>query len=285
MIDIKLLEELVAFAECGTLSAAAEKLHTSQPALTRSMKRLEYDLGVDLFIRGKNRLDLNDVGKKTAEFAKIVLVASSDFENKVKAYERSLRTISIGFCSPVAQSTLTPLLNNIFKGMTLSADMMDDGDFLNRLKNGTYQLAVTHFKPDDDLLYFRKCGHEELYISLDPSDPLTFYPELYMKDLNNSTILILQGIGFWEKIHSDLVPNAKKLVQTEFASLFDITSNSRYPAFVSDHFIKRGEIPKGRINIPILDDDCKIDYYLVCLKENRARFDSCFKMINDATIS
>ena len=41
MIDISLLEQFYTFAECGTLSAAAEKLHTSQPALTRAMKKLE----------------------------------------------------------------------------------------------------------------------------------------------------------------------------------------------------------------------------------------------------
>ena len=48
MIDIHLLEQFHAFYECGTLSAAAEKLHTSQPALTRAMKKLEEDLGVTL---------------------------------------------------------------------------------------------------------------------------------------------------------------------------------------------------------------------------------------------
>ena len=53
MIEIHLLEQLDAFAEYGTLSEAAEKLHTSQPALTRSMKKLESELGVTLFIRSK----------------------------------------------------------------------------------------------------------------------------------------------------------------------------------------------------------------------------------------
>ena len=40
MIEIYLLEQLEAFARCGTLSAAAEELHLSQPALTRSMMSL-----------------------------------------------------------------------------------------------------------------------------------------------------------------------------------------------------------------------------------------------------
>ena len=51
MLEIYLLEQLEAFARCGTLSAAAEELHLSQPALTRSMKKLEEIVGVPLFER------------------------------------------------------------------------------------------------------------------------------------------------------------------------------------------------------------------------------------------
>ena len=53
LIEIHLMEHLLAFAECGSLLKAAEKLHMSQPALTRSMKKLEDDLGVSLFLREK----------------------------------------------------------------------------------------------------------------------------------------------------------------------------------------------------------------------------------------
>lgn len=41
MPELFQLEQLVCFAECGTLSQAAERLHLTQPALSRSMQRLE----------------------------------------------------------------------------------------------------------------------------------------------------------------------------------------------------------------------------------------------------
>ena len=45
MIDTYLLEQLCAVWDCGTLSAASEKLHLTQPSLTRSMQKLEDLLG------------------------------------------------------------------------------------------------------------------------------------------------------------------------------------------------------------------------------------------------
>ena len=46
MMELYLLEQLIAFSRQGTLSGASEKLHISQPALSQSMKKLEESLGV-----------------------------------------------------------------------------------------------------------------------------------------------------------------------------------------------------------------------------------------------
>lgn len=53
MIEIHALEALVAFDDYRTLSSAAEHLHISQPALSRTMQKLEDELGVSLFERTK----------------------------------------------------------------------------------------------------------------------------------------------------------------------------------------------------------------------------------------
>lgn len=284
MIDISLLEQLAAFAEYGTLSAAAEKLHTSQPALTRSMKKLESDLGLELFVRGKNHLSLNEVGQKAAEYAIDVLNADRDFESKVKTYARSLRTISIGFCAPVPQTVLTPLINTIFDGMTISADMADDAEFVERLKSHEYHLCVLHFDPNDEEIYVKKIGHEDLFISLTPGDPLAFYPEIHLKDLDGKSILLLSRIGFWANFHADKTPNTNYLLQVDPNSFFELTFNSGYPSFTSSYYINRGMVVDGKVNIPLADPECHTDFYLCCLTSEQNRYKSLFDRVTDSTI-
>ena len=56
------------------------------------------------------------------------------------------------------QEVFTPILNSIFDGMTISADMKDDADFFDDIENGIYQLAVTHTQPDREGFCCKKCG-------------------------------------------------------------------------------------------------------------------------------
>lgn len=53
MIELNHLEQLIAVAEAGTLSKAAEIIHISQPALTRSIQKLEDEWKISLFNRKK----------------------------------------------------------------------------------------------------------------------------------------------------------------------------------------------------------------------------------------
>ena len=50
-MDIRQLRHFVALVETGTAHAAANDQHISQPGLSSSIKRLENQLGVSLFVR------------------------------------------------------------------------------------------------------------------------------------------------------------------------------------------------------------------------------------------
>ncbi|MCR5772696.1 MAG: LysR family transcriptional regulator [Butyrivibrio sp.] len=284
MIENHVLKQLVTFADNKTLSATADILHTSQPALTRSMKKLEEDLGVSLFSRSKNHLELNETGKHAAEYARRVLEAEADFESKVLSFDRSLHTLSIGYCAPVPQAVFTPMINNLFNGMTISADMMDDRSFTDHLLNGIYQLAVVHTEPDDKRLYYKKCGHEDLFISIRPGDPLAFQPKIHLSDINGMSVLLLSRIGFWENTPREKTPDTKYLLQVDEASFIELASTSNYPIFSSSYFIKRGNLVQGRVDIPLADPECHTDYYLVCLDSEKEKYRALFDKIDENTI-
>ena len=85
MIEIFLLEQLDAFARKGSLQQAAAELHLSQPALTRSMKKLESILGVSLFQRSSSKIVLNETGKVAAEYARRVLEGAAKISGYLQA--------------------------------------------------------------------------------------------------------------------------------------------------------------------------------------------------------
>ena len=285
MIEISLWEQLAAFAEEGTLSKAAEKLHTSQPALTRSMKKLEMELGIPLFRRSKNHMTLNDTGRLAVTYARRLLEQDRDLVLRLKAYDRSLHTISLGFCAPVPQMVMTPMINNLYEGMTISADMKDDRDFPRRLLDGTYQLTVTHYPLEGDDFYCRKCGREELFLAVPPSSSLAFYPEIRLSDLDGLSVLLFSHIGFWMEMVKEKAPQAHFMLMVQRSSFTELVEHSDYPCFFSSYYMKRGGMSSRRVNIPIADEECRASYYLSCLRGNEKRFAPLFGQMREDTIS
>lgn len=87
MIELNQLQQFAAVAECGTLSSAAERLFVSQPALTRSMQKLENDLGVPLFDRARSRISLNGNGKFFLDLVRNLLSEADSCVERVRAFD------------------------------------------------------------------------------------------------------------------------------------------------------------------------------------------------------
>ena len=157
MLELEQLTQLMAVAEHGTLSAAAEALHISQPSLTRSMQKLENVLGVALFERKKNRVLLNEAGLLAVEEAGKVLSAAEGMETRMAAYARSLRTIAVGSCAPAPMWEVTPLLSRQYPEMTITAEM-NEPDKLEETLATVMANIINDVEMEDDYGILR---HEE----------------------------------------------------------------------------------------------------------------------------
>ena len=282
MIEIYLLEQLAAFSRCGTLSAASEELHISQPAMTRSMKKIEEELGVTLFERQKNRILLNDNGRLAADLALQILERNQNMINQVRSYDRSKRTIALGCCAPVPSYELAPRLQQLYSEMTISSDIHNDDILLQGLDHDIYQLIVTHTKPVQSSYFYRICGHENLSVSVPPAHPLAAFDEISFRDLEDVPMLQYTQVGFWYELVKEKIPNPHLLLQENRTTFTEIAQFSALPTFFSDYFSQNGngKSPSRKI-IPINDAEAKVTYYLVCKIADKKRFKLLFDHLPD----
>ncbi len=74
-MDLRHLRYFIAVAEEGSLSLAAERrLHTAQPSLSRQIRDLEQEIGVDLLSRGPRGIELTAAGRVFLDHARLVLL-------------------------------------------------------------------------------------------------------------------------------------------------------------------------------------------------------------------
>ena len=72
-MDVKLLEYMIAIADCGNITKAAESLFITQSGLNQQLIRLENELNTQLFYRTKRHLHLTQAGKIYIDNAREIL--------------------------------------------------------------------------------------------------------------------------------------------------------------------------------------------------------------------
>lgn len=281
MIEIFLLEQFAAVARYGTLSRAAMELHISQPALSRSMKKLEEELGIPLFHREKSRISLNENGKFAVEYARRVLEADREFAERTLEFERRRRTVALGACASLPINELMPVLQECFKGMAINCEIREDHGLLLGLRNQTYQLAVLHESPKEEGIFFRPYMEEHLAVSFPSGHALASEPSVTFKQLDGLSILAHGGAGFWLEICREQLKESRLLVQDSMESLEEIVDASALPVFHSDRAAKYHRETEKRVIVPIADEAAGITYYLACLDSEREKYRRVFQKLHE----
>lgn len=100
-VDLRLMRYVIAIAEAGSFEGAAERLHMSQPPLSRQVSRLERELGVRLFHRRPTRL--TEPGRVFVESARQVIAeAERAIERTRQAGRSDAGTVRVGYAVTTA---------------------------------------------------------------------------------------------------------------------------------------------------------------------------------------
>jgi LysR family hca operon transcriptional activator len=201
-MELRHLRYLIAAAEVGSLTEAAEqRLHTSQPSLSRQIRDLENQVGVELLSRSVHGVELTPAGKAFIDHARLALMhVDAAVETARRAAQPARKTFAIGFQTghemnwlPPAMHVLHDELTNI--EVTVSSDYSPD--LAEALARGRLDVAFLRVEPGYDLEYH--VVDREPLIVLMPSDhrlttrdavrPQDFVGEIFIGGSNKATVL------------------------------------------------------------------------------------------------
>lgn len=271
MLENYLLEQLVAFADAGTLSKAAEELHITQPALSKSMRRLEQQFGITLFHRSHSHIELNANGKVAVQYARRALQANREVIPATLAFYRRQHAIRIAGCSTIAIYQLIQVCQDFYPTMTLTTSLVSYPDAPELLQHENYDLVVSTADANDACLVSKPFLNEQLMLSVPVRSPLAQKKKLTFRDLAGMDILAHAGSGIWLNICRHQIPEVNLLVQENMQSLDQLVKASSLPVF-SSSLTRVDKEMVNRVTIPIEDEAAKIKYYLSCKRDSYQNF-------------
>lgn len=110
-MNLRHLEHLLAVAETGSFSRAAEQQHLTQSALSRSIQALEGELGARLIDRVGKRNELTPLGQAVAQRARRIVLDAEELRHVAALHRQGESgTLRVGLSSGPAALLLTPLL-------------------------------------------------------------------------------------------------------------------------------------------------------------------------------
>lgn len=113
MIDFKQIETFVWVAELGGFRAAAEKLHTTQPAISQRIAAMESIMAVRLFERGARGIKLTEKGQELLSHAQRMLDMRNEMLSVAKEQNAMRGTLRLGVAETLVQTWLHRLIEQL----------------------------------------------------------------------------------------------------------------------------------------------------------------------------
>jgi len=197
-MELRHLRYFVAVAEEGSLTvAAAKRLHTAQPSLSRQIRDLEYEVGVPLMNRSVHGIELTAAGRAFLDHARLALTqAEAATEAARRAAQPDKPTFAMGFLIGQEVDWLphaTALLRNELCNIEIRVSSDHSTVLADDLQRGKLDVAFMRPEQKSDLDY--KLAAKEAIVAILPSDHrLTKHKDVDPHDLAGETFIGISNV-------------------------------------------------------------------------------------------
>lgn len=188
------LRYFIALAEELNFSRAAERLHMSQPPLSKQIKQLETELGSQLFERVGRGVRLTEAGHLLLGEAQRILSQIEQTQSLIQRVGRGeVGQIALGFTPSAANEVLPPILlefGNRFPDVELSLHEMKADELVDRLSNKWIDLSFLYLPFEDARFHRTIVSREPLVAALPSKHPLATEPAVTMRALADEPFVL-----------------------------------------------------------------------------------------------
>jgi LysR family nitrogen assimilation transcriptional regulator len=167
-MDAWQLRNFMLIAECGSITAAADRLGITQPSLSQQVRRLEDELGVALFDRTARGVALTEVGRLFQEHALIILKDIQRAREEVRRHDTAPSgEVVLGMPASTSQLLGVPLLiaaRERFPQIALRLRESLSGAIRGWLEGGRVDLAVLYDAEGAKHLSVKRIADETLFL-------------------------------------------------------------------------------------------------------------------------
>ena len=200
-MNTKILEYLIAIADEGSVSKAADRFYLTQPGLSRHLKNAEEEIGAPLFVRTASGVELTRAGALFINSARAIVYRKTQLEQQITALRETEKNsvlrvlVEIHLNSYFLRHTL-PVLKQLNPQLQLNVNTASSPQARRDLLNGNADMAILYSM--DAPLTGLRCDllFEDSYVLLFPpqyTGPATL--EGARQAIQNGMTLMLRGIG------------------------------------------------------------------------------------------
>ena len=268
-MNVTELKQLAAVGELESFSEVARRFYVSTPTVARAMKRVERCYGVELFVHGKNKVELNEAGRLAVAGARRILREIDSSIAEVRAYDRSLRTIDLVSCAPAPLWVLAPRVSQRYPDMALTTRVANLEKTREALAAGDCDAAVLPYRPNGEGVVCSHVMDEHLFLCVPRDHALAGRDRVSLQDMNGFNFLLGTDLGFWNDVVRKRLSASRFLVQDDEFALAELIRTSTLPCFATDASLERRYRDPGenRVSIPIADPEVNVSFWLVARKE------------------
>ncbi|MEW4412549.1 LysR family transcriptional regulator [Clostridium sp. AN503] len=189
-MDLHALSQFKKIAELQHITRAAEELHVAQPSLSRTIARLEQELGVPLFERSGKNIILNDYGKIVLKHTDQIFQEIKDIERELEeASDEKSQTVSLSLYSA---SKLLPGLVMAFKKAHPAVRLQIIQENLHKDPSKECDLTLYSSMQPSDSEYSVTLFAEDIFLALPESNPLAHRSSLQLSEVAHEEFICLQ---------------------------------------------------------------------------------------------